>query len=256
MKNLFISLILFFSATSILSGQRTIHVFVALCDNENQGIVKVGAKIGNGQDPFNNLYWGALYGVKTHFKKTAGWSLKATIKEGLEDYILERCIFHHVENDVYLIADAYDGAFIKETTLDFIHASGGHQPKSVKVDEKYLPINGGADLLVYVGHNGLMDFYYDPTTPLLPANCEKRDAILLGCVTKSYFTDIMSYLSIEPLVWTTGLMAPEAYILSATVEGWMKGESKEAIAERAAQAYNKYQKCGIRGARNLFASGF
>ncbi|MGC6431949.1 MAG: hypothetical protein ACON5F_12965 [Jejuia sp.] len=39
---------------------KTIHVYVALCDNINQGIVPVPAKLGNGQDPKNNLYWGAM----------------------------------------------------------------------------------------------------------------------------------------------------------------------------------------------------
>ena len=43
---------------------KTIHVFVALCDHINQGIVSVPESLGNGQNPTTNLYWGALYGVK------------------------------------------------------------------------------------------------------------------------------------------------------------------------------------------------
>ncbi len=38
------------------SNTETIHVFVALCDNQNQGIVPVPASLGNGQDPKSNLY--------------------------------------------------------------------------------------------------------------------------------------------------------------------------------------------------------
>jgi hypothetical protein len=38
---------------------KTIHVFVALCDNKNQGIVPVPEKLGRGDDPDGNLYWGA-----------------------------------------------------------------------------------------------------------------------------------------------------------------------------------------------------
>ena len=48
---------------------KTIHIFVALCDNKYQGIVPVPKAIGNGQDHNNNLYWGALYGIRTYFKK-------------------------------------------------------------------------------------------------------------------------------------------------------------------------------------------
>ena len=57
-----------------------VHVIVALCDNKYQGIVPVPAKIGNGQDPDNNLYWGAMYGVKTFMKKQPQWQLVQTIK--------------------------------------------------------------------------------------------------------------------------------------------------------------------------------
>jgi hypothetical protein len=40
------------------SGLRTVHVFVALADNQHQGIVPVAAILGNGEDPQHNLYWG------------------------------------------------------------------------------------------------------------------------------------------------------------------------------------------------------
>jgi phosphoserine aminotransferase len=36
---------------------KQVRVYVALCDNESQGIVPVPAKIGNGNDPDQNLYW-------------------------------------------------------------------------------------------------------------------------------------------------------------------------------------------------------
>ena len=35
---------------------RTVHVFVALADNQNQGIIPVPAKLANGEDPGPNLY--------------------------------------------------------------------------------------------------------------------------------------------------------------------------------------------------------
>ncbi|MEM6697149.1 MAG: hypothetical protein AAF599_02045, partial [Bacteroidota bacterium] len=49
---------------SLSAQTQTIHVFVALCDNVNQGIVPVPEHLGNGQDANSNLYWGAAYGVK------------------------------------------------------------------------------------------------------------------------------------------------------------------------------------------------
>ena len=56
-------------------GAKRIHVFVALCDNESQGIVPVGEKIGNGDDPEANLYWGCSDGLKSYFSRSSKWKL-------------------------------------------------------------------------------------------------------------------------------------------------------------------------------------
>jgi hypothetical protein len=57
-------------------------------------------------------------------------------------------------------------------------------------------------------------------------------------------------------LWTTNLIAPEAYTLKSALDGWIAGQANEQIHERAAAAYDKYQKCGLRGARRLFATGW
>ncbi|MFH1109483.1 MAG: hypothetical protein V1790_09845, partial [Planctomycetota bacterium] len=64
----------------------------------------------------------------------------------------------------------------------------------------------------------------------------------------------LSKLNAKPILLTTGLMAPEAYTLEAALEGWVAGESGEQIRQRAAAAYDKYQKCGVRAAERLFYS--
>lgn len=116
------SIIIFlFSIVSILgfSQTKTIHVLVALCDNKYQGIVPVPEKIGNGQDPKNNLYWGCGYGVKSFFKKQPEWKLIKEYKN-VSLIILERVIFKHVSKQIYLVADAYDGKYIEQTTKDLL----------------------------------------------------------------------------------------------------------------------------------------
>ena len=249
--------ILIFGNLGLAQVPRTIHVMVALCDNEYQGIVPVPKAIGNGQDPASNLYWGALYGIKTHFKKSPNWTLLKTEKSPAlqEEKILERLIFKHKRQNVYLIADAYDGQFIKNTTLDFIYSSGGYRVETINYDNIDLPIKGGANLVAYIGHNGLMDFIYEDGC-LPPADCVSRDAILLGCLTKKYFSNILKCTGATPILWTTNFMAPEAYTLEAALEGWVRGEGAAQIRERGAAAYHKYQKCGIRGARGLLVEGF
>ena len=114
---------------------KTIHIFVALCDNKNQGIVKVPEKIGNGQDPENNLYWGCAYGIKTYFKRSKEW--KFIKSEKLNSIVLERVVFKHItEKDTYLVADAYDGRYIKECTKDFLSASSGIEKNTIELNGK------------------------------------------------------------------------------------------------------------------------
>jgi hypothetical protein len=234
---------------------RTVHVFVALADNQHQGIVPVPARLGNGDDPERNLYWGSAYGVKTFFARSADWLLMSCSAKPKPE-VLERCIFKHRKTDTYMVADAYRGSEIREAILDFFDAAAGANPETINVPPsgEQLSIRGGSNLVAYVGHDGLMDF----SLPLIPRkkNETRRDAIILACASKQYFADVLRAGGAYPLLWTTNLMAPEAYTLKSALDGWIGGESGEQIRDRAAGAYDKYQKCGLRGARRLFASGW
>ena len=231
---------------------RTIHVLVALCDNKYQGIVPVPAKIGNGQDPDNNLYWGCGYGIRTFFKKSTEWSLLETMK--VDSMILERLLFKHRSKDVYLIADAYDGRYIKECTRDLLKAASGRSRSSIAYNDSAVGILGNAAMLAYIGHDGLMEFE-------LPGSFDnvdfrQRDMIILACYSKRYFSPYLQKSGIDPIVWTTGLMAPEAYTLHDALSGYVNGETNESIRTRAASAYSKYQKCSEKAARNLLVTGW
>ncbi len=230
---------------------RSIHVFVALCDNLNQGIVPVPAALGRGNDPANNLYWGAAYGVRTWFRRSRKWKLVAEFKNPSPE-VMQRIVFKRVGRSTYLIADAYRGTRIRAATLDFLNAAAGRGESTLKVGGKRIHLGGAAGLAVYVGHNGLMDFKPAAGEPPTSAFAGRRDAIILACQSKSYFTSYLRRAGARPLLLTTGNMAPEAYTLAAAIEGWLRGESVRSVRIRAARAYHKYQKCGMRGARRLF----
>lgn len=234
-------------------AHRTVHVVVALCDNQYQGIVKVPAGIGNGQEPRTNLYWGAGYGVKTHFDRSAEWIKQPSTKPAVA-HILERAVWKHRDSAVYLVADAYDGRHIREATEDLLRYASGAGSTTIDVGGKQIAIGGGADLVAYVGHDGLMDFGLERTFPA--TDKRRRETIILACISKRFFTEHVRTTGASPLLWTTGLMAPEAYTLKAALNGWVAHEANEAIREHAAQAYDKYQKCGINGARRLLVTGW
>jgi hypothetical protein len=242
-------------SASAEDAPRVVHVFVALCDNESQGIVPVPAALGNGDDARNNLYWGALYGVKTFFKKSPKWELIATTHPSPP--ILERCVFKHRSENVYLVADAYQGREIKRAVIDFLEATSGIPEDEIEISSENeafeLAAHGKSDLTIYVGHDGLMDFRLDSYPKWQGGNI--RDTMILACISKTFFRDAIAAAKAKPLVWTTGLMAPEAYTLENAIEGWVLGESDEQIRVRAAAAYDRYQKCGLNAAKRLFVKG-
>lgn len=234
---------------------KMIYVLVALCDNVNQGIVPVAAHLGDGEDPAGNLYWGARFGVKTFFRARPEWRLVSEVKNP-GPKVLERLVFKHRSADAYLVADAYRGSEIKQATADFLSAASGNSSETVAVGGEtfYLSRGAASHLVAYVGHNGLMDFRLSGHPKRRDE--ARRDAVVLACASKNYFADSLREAGANPLLWTTNLMAPEAYVLNAAVAGWLAGESGEQVRQRAAKAHHSYQKCGLRAAQNLFASGW
>jgi hypothetical protein len=235
-------------------------VFVALCDNVNQGIVPVSASLGNGDNPATNLYWGAAFGVKTFFNKNKDWQLltPSNASSKSPQVVLDRVVFRHRRTGAFLIAEAYRGSYIQRATEDFLEAAAGLPGEKLILsgDGKEVEIyaGGSADLLAYIGHNGLMDFQLSSAPK--KRDKEKREAIILACASKSYFAEPLRRTGAQPLLWTTNLMAPEAYILSAALDGWLNRETDEQIRLRGAKAYSTYQRIGLRGANALFTTGW
>lgn len=235
---------------------RVVHVYVALADNLHQGIVPVPAKLGDGEAPSANLYWGAAFGVKSFFRASSDWKLLSSAR-GPKAAILERCVFKHRTEAVYLVADAYQGSHIRDAATDFLSAAAGLNQEIVPVRSERpasLQAGGSADLVVYVGHDAFMDFQVPPITG--HKETRPRTAIVLACASKVFFAPYLRDTGASPLLWTTGLMAPEAYTLKAALDGWMANENGEAVRQRAAHAYDKYQKCGLHAAQRLFATGW
>ena len=234
---------------------RSIHIFVALCDNEHQGILPVPEKIGNGKDPKNNLYWGCGYGVKTYFlKKSPDWKLIKTIKPK-EDYILERLLFKHKDSAVYLLADAIDGEQIRQANVNMLLSLSGNFLDTIYYKNQCLQFGGQADLIAYSGHDYIMDYEID--IDLKPVDTIKREAIILACASADYYASYVKKTGAYPLLWTTNLMAPEAYSLEAAIAGWVLYETGKAIEARAAKSYSDHHShCSFNAAMNLFKTGW
>jgi hypothetical protein len=133
----------------------------------------------------------------------------------------------------------------------FLETAAGRRPQTIEVEGQILRSGGDAHLVAFVGHNGLMDF---PAPALARGSASPaRAAVVLACASRPYFSGLLARAGAEPLLLTTGLMAPEAYSLEAAVRTWFASADVGATRRAAADAYAKYQGCGLRAARRLFA---
>jgi hypothetical protein len=238
-------------ANSMERIPKTIHVFVALCDNKYQGIVPVPEHLGRGDDLNGNLYWGCSGGVRQTFSQSPHWVQVSAIAKPRRP-ILERVIFRHKNSGAILIADAYEGKYIKSALEDFIAAVSGNEVTGQEVTAQGLKISGGAgaNLVIFLGHNGLMDFQL-PSYPKKKGTAT-RECIVLCCKSEQFFSGIIGSYSVRPILLTRQLMYPGAMVIESAIEGWLKNEGLQSIRDRAAEAYAKNQTISIRSARSIF----
>lgn len=195
---------------SLLSrSQDTVKVFVALWNSP----------------PKTDLYWGKMYGIKTYFNQDKDWEMVNS--KNPNNTILEQILFYNKTLDLYVDAMAYNTSKIKKTITEFI---------------EYAYQASEEELVIYVGHDGLMDFDID----VVPQK-NHCDAMVFSCVSQNYFSPYL-----DMILSTYTFMAPEAYGVMAAIESWAKKENEEGIRKNTAVSYAKYQKISVRSAERTF----
>ncbi|MES2660609.1 MAG: hypothetical protein V4689_18430 [Verrucomicrobiota bacterium] len=214
------------------AAPKKVAVFVSLCDNATQGIVPVPAKIGDGNRPETNLYWGCSDGFAGCFRASKTWKLQR--KEVPEDKrIFERLVYQHESGNIELTAEAWRGSEIKACLTAFEAAL----------------VSGNHDLCAYVGHNVLMDGEVPPPAHKLVKPC---DAIVLCCMSENYFKDRLVKLGAKPVILTTQLMYPGSFILRDALPLWAEGRPPEELRQAAAAAYSRNQGISKKAAAGVF----
>ncbi len=217
------------------SDERTIGVYVALCDNVHQGIVPVPKAVGDGDDPDHNLYWGCAEGFMGVFGKCPNWKKEPTINLSSPD-VLRTHSCRHVSGKAALTAFAYRGSAIEQCLKDF----------------KAAICQGKFDLVVYLGHNGLMDFYLPGTAP--EAGRKKTpECMVMCCMSQRYFCKHIEFMQATPILLTTSLMYPGSFILRDVLEEWIKNSGIKAYRAAAGRAYAANQKIPLKAATGVFA---
>jgi hypothetical protein len=233
-----------------------VHVNVPLCDNENQGIVPTSPSLGNGMDLKRNLYWATSKGMKRFFKELSDWKLLSSELESNED-VLERVVFKKKFSNgaiVYLVADAYRGDRMVRCLQDHFNALSGVLKDTLIINSDTIGIYGNADLLAFNGHNGLMDetVFFDKSVDGIA-----RDAVTIACISGDYFKTRYQATNSYPLVHTTNLLYPGAFILEGVINSWANLESDKECKIAAGKGYYKHKpKSGPNGSQNLFSFGW
>ncbi len=215
---------------------KTIGVFVALADNEHQGIVKVPDAIGKGDDPDKNLYWGTADGLKGFFGRSKDWKLTQATNTNTNSFILRTNVYKHTRHPVVLNAFAYKGEAISKCIKDFENAIS----------------SGTYDMVVYIGHNGLMDF----TIPIPNKTSDKvkaPDCVVLCCKSEQYFKERIYSAGGRPVLLTSQFMYPGAFILHAIVDDWIAKKSLSNIRSSAGAAYARNQNISKKAGTGVFA---
>jgi len=232
-----------------------VHIFVPLCDNENQGIVPTSKAFGDGLSLKTNLYWGAGYGMRTHFKRKKAWKLLSA-KQDIDNNILERLVFVKKfpnKANVYLTIDAYRGDRMKECLVDYFDALSYKSVETYNTGKDTVLIRSNADLLILNGHNGLMD---TGVTGVLNTTNNYKDAAVIACDSHSYFAERFKCTKSYPLVTTVSLLGPEAYVAHGIIDAWATLKTEEQIRLSAGDAMYYIFKRHQKGMRRMFKTGW
>ena len=221
-----------------------VHLYIPLCDNEHQGIVPTSKSLGDGLSVRTNLYWATSGGTKAYFKKQADWELLYD-SLNIDSNVLERVVFKkNIDRiPVFLIADAYRGDRMEETLNNYLSAIAGAHTDSVLLDNGTTLVGAGnADMVMFNGHNGMMDAVRLNNYP--NKDGRKKDVVMNACVSYGYLQEEFMKAGGYPLVRTNTLLYPGAYVLAQIIEDWVKGVEEKQLCLNAGRAYCLKHDCG------------
>lgn len=227
-------LVIFFLATGLaMAAPKRVAVFVALCDNASQGIVPVPAKIGDGNKPQDNLYWGCSDGLPSCLRASKAWKRIKT-EVPTDKRILERVVFTDAAGTVEVTAEAWRGSEIGACLQAFEAAL----------------VAGDHPLCAFIGHNVLMDRTIAP-----PAGRAGKpvDAIVLCCKSDPYFRTRLEALGARPVLLTTQFMYPGGFLLRDTLPLWAAGKTPAGLRAAAGASYARNQRISTKAATGVFS---
>jgi len=232
-----------------------ITVYVALCDNDSQGIIPVKNRaICRGDDPANNMYWATRGGLAGYLKR-AGWK-RVLIVEPPGGPVLVRAVWRTSlaaggaladrgvlgRIPVVVVGLAYRGREIRKAMVDYFHAVHRDEPWNVTLDTGETIAAGGASHVVgYVGH----DYFYDTSEPealLAEAAGDSalaKGAFALSCTGDRLIRPGLLRPNVHILLLNRTLAFPGAWSVGGIARGVASGRDGAGIRREAAAAFSR-----------------
>jgi hypothetical protein len=234
-------------AADVTAGRPlVVEVHVPLCDNR---VLRCGnGRLGDGDEPGRNLYWGTSGGFKGWFgRKGSGWRELGRL--GPDGEILETRIWAtkvtargalrargvRGQVEVIVIARAWRGTSIEQAMKAYAADLFGDEARHVQVGDRAIAGGGAAHLVAFVGHNGWMDVAsFD--WPAGEATAVKG-TVAIACLTEDYLAGPVPSPRRVPLLMTRSLLFAGAHGFEGAVSAFARGEDLRQIHLGAARAY-------------------
>jgi hypothetical protein len=202
------------------------RVYVALCDNDSQGIVKVkNPAICDGDRPDQNIYWGTRGGLAGFMRNGRFRLLSRELPA--DGPIAVRALWRKrvAGTEVEIEGLAYRGREIRTAMLDFVRAA--HRAQDTP------------HVVAYVGHNYFLDTAevraFEEAT--IASGTTPVGVLALSCLGDR---DIRPYLTREGsaiLLLNTNLTYPGAWSIGGLLEGLARRVTPRALRDSAARAF-------------------
>ena len=235
-------------------GYLSVTAHVALMDRNRPGAAR---SFNDGNDPHSNMFFGALFGMETHFANAAGWRRVLTDADGDGRHIMRRVVFHRraavtpswqargiTEGfDVYVLANAWPSSRIVEAMEQPLRDALCGEPVTLQVDDREVQFGGGSMLVGYVGQNHMLEEYWDPFAQLSGCTAMRQVGVFYACPRSAV---VLHQATIDrglySVLFTRAAATPEAYLVDGMLKGLLSGELGDAFVTYAAGEYARYQK--------------
>jgi hypothetical protein len=245
-------------------------IFVALCDNDSQGIVKVkNRRICRGDDPDQNLYWATAGGLAATLR-AARWrrvslayfaegelAVKAVWRKRLAPGEALRARGVRSSFDAYIVGFGYRGSEIRQAMIDYLQAVNRDDERREVADHVLLRAGGASHLVGYIGH----DYFYDvdDAQPLLSLRAGDsrlhKGTFALSCTGHRLIRPAIRRANAHILILNRTLGFPGAWTAEAIVGAIADGKDARAIHRTAAAAFAEGHGVSLPTALGAFAYG-